>query len=329
VIERALAELDPDLRARLFDDLALRGADTRPGIGTRGGVPDLLWRRVPAGGFWMGGDPLALGAWPGRQVEIPLDFWTSAYPVTVFQFQAFIDDGGYSERWQCCWTTVGWAWMKRYSIEAAAERTTRSRIGNHPVQVNWYEAYAFAQWLENLRRDGRLQIPGDVPNTHVIRMVDEAEREWMARYADARLFPWGDAYTSGCANIDETTYRDQVGPYNLQRVTAVGIYPLGVQTHLGLYDLSGNLSEWCLSTWSETGYTADNSPDAVSHRVVRGGHYLNSTTFARGASRTWGDPDPDDQYDPSHGFRVVIGQPFASRTGEAYAAALRWRQRFG
>jgi formylglycine-generating enzyme required for sulfatase activity len=266
-------------------------------------VPDLLWRRVPGGTFWMGGDPLALGAWPGRSITLQADCWTSAYQVTIDQYQAF----GRSRHWNA----------------------DRARIGNQPAEVDWHEADAFARWLESLRRDGRLAIPESVPDSHVIRLPDEAEREWMARYPDGRLFPWGNQYHSGYANIDETSYYDKVGPYYLTRVTAVGIYPLGAQPELGVLDLSGNVSEWCLTTWNEAGYSADNSPDAVSHRVVRGGHYHNATYFARAASRTWGDPDPDDQYDPSHGFRVVLGQPYPSRTGEAFAAALQWRKEHG
>jgi formylglycine-generating enzyme required for sulfatase activity len=45
---------------------------------------------------------------------------------------------------------------------------------------------------------------------------------------------------------------------------------------------------------------------------VRGGHYHNRLQFARSASRTWGDPDPDDQYDPNNGFRLAIGPPLAA-----------------
>jgi formylglycine-generating enzyme required for sulfatase activity len=325
VIERALAEADPEARARQFDDLGLRQADTRPGVGLKHGLPDVAWRRVPSASFWMGGDPLALGAWSGRSVQLETDYWTGAYPVTVAQYQTFIDDGGYSEDWRSCWTSIGWAWRKRYTFsEGLADQ-----IGNHPVAVDWYEAYAFAAWLEALRRAGRLSLPSGIADGHVIRLPDEAEREWMTRYPDGRLFPWGNSYQNGAANIDETRYRERVGPHYLGRVTSVGIYPLGVQPNLGIYDLSGNLSEWCLTTWSEAGYTADNSPDAVGHRVVRGGHYHNGAYFARAASRTWGDPDPDEQYDPSHGFRVVVGPPFVSTVGHAYAAALRWRAEHG
>jgi hypothetical protein len=58
VIERAQAETDPAARAQFFDELGLKDADVRPGVG----LHDFLWRRVPAGSFWMGGDPLALGS---------------------------------------------------------------------------------------------------------------------------------------------------------------------------------------------------------------------------------------------------------------------------
>ncbi len=175
-----------------------------------------------------------------------------------------------------------------------------------------------------LRRDGRLVLPREIPAEHVTRLPDEVEREWAARYPDGRVYPWGAEYRAGCANIDE-----KVGPYYLGPVTAVGLYPHGVQSSLGLYDLSRNVSEWCQTNWSEEGYRADNGPESVGHRVVRGGHYLNGANFARAASRTWGDPDPDDHYDPKHGFRLVIGPPLRARSGQAYADALRWRQEHG
>jgi formylglycine-generating enzyme required for sulfatase activity len=317
MIEDVLAEPDPLTRARRFDELGLRAADTRPGVGLRDGMPDLLWRSVPAGRFLMGGDPLALNAWPGQLIDLTSSFFMAAYPVTVAQFQAFIDAGGYTEALGSLWSSIGWSWKQRYNSGAGLDGPlgwesvlATVRIGNHPVNVTWYEAAAFAGWLEHLHREGALRLPADVPQDHVIRLPDEAEREWAARYPDGRVFPWGADYRSGFANIDETEHNNQVGPHYLRRITAVGIYPLGRQPELDLYDLSGNVSEWCLTCWDEAGYRADNDPEAGCHRVSRGGHYHNGARFARAASRTWGDPDPDDQYDPSRGFRLVIGLPF-------------------
>ena len=76
-----------------------------------------------------------------------------------------------------------------------------------------------------------------------------------------------------------------------------------------MYDLSGNVAEWCQTLWHEAGYRVDNDSEAPGWRVARGGHYYNGARFARSASRLWADPDPDDQYDPSKGFRLVIGPP--------------------
>ncbi len=316
MIERMLADPDPRTRAGWFDDLGLRNADSRPGVGVRAGLPDLAWRRVPAGSFWMGGDPLALGAWSGRRIELASDVWLTAYPVTVIQFQCFIDAGGYTQALRSCWSNNGWSWKQRYNMGAGLDAPLGSeraagaaRISNHPVLVTWYDADAFAQWLEQLRRLGRLPLPSGVHDRHVLRLPDEAEREWVARYPDGRCFPWGDSYRIGFANIDETSYGERVGPYYLGRVTPVGLYPLGRQSALDVYDLSGNVDEWCRTCWDEGGYVGDNDRQAVGYRVVRGGHYHNGVKFARAAARSWGDPDPDDQYDASRGFRLAIGPP--------------------
>jgi formylglycine-generating enzyme required for sulfatase activity len=55
----------------------------------------------------MGGDPLALGAWLGRSIDLTSCLFMAAYPVTVAQFQAFIDAGGYTERWGALWSSIG------------------------------------------------------------------------------------------------------------------------------------------------------------------------------------------------------------------------------
>ena len=117
VIERMLAEPDPSVRAHWFDELGRRNADTRPGVGLIDGIPDLLWRRVPAGQLLDGRRPTRSRrvAWPsgrpGRRLlarRLPGD--------RSRQFQAFIDAGGYTERFRDCWPSIGWRWKQRYNI---------------------------------------------------------------------------------------------------------------------------------------------------------------------------------------------------------------------
>jgi formylglycine-generating enzyme required for sulfatase activity len=311
MIARGLDEVDPVSRAAFFRDLGLRQADSRPGVGLRGDVPDILWRRVPAGSFRMGGDRLAMGAWPGRSIDLAADYWMAAYPTTVAHYRAFVEDGGYTERWRACWTKEGWRW-KGDARQPEYWNDGARRISNHPVEVTWYAAVAYTQWLEEQRRAGKLVLPGAIPDGHVIRLADEAEWERAARYPDGRFFPWGNEYRSGCANIDETSYYDKGGPYYLGQKTAVGIYRIGRHPDLDLYDLSGNVVEWCLTQWSEPGYSATNDREGIGYRVLRGGNWSSGQQFARAASRWWGDPDPDDQYDPAQGFRVVVGGPLRS-----------------
>ena len=93
-------------------------------------------------------------------------------------------------------------------------------------------------------------------------------------------FPGELDYHSGFANIDETEYNDRVGPHYLRRITAVGIYPLGRQPELDLYDLSGNVAEWCL-TLLERGRLS--APTTMRRRVATACRAAATTTTAPGS----------------------------------------------
>ncbi len=79
------------------------------------GLPDIEWCRVPSGEFIRGSVDEKLNPYkkygrketPQSKVNLP-DFQISRYPVTNGQYAAFVEDGGYTEKWRNCWTEAGW-----------------------------------------------------------------------------------------------------------------------------------------------------------------------------------------------------------------------------
>ena len=294
--------------------------DPRPGVGVQNKRPDLVWCEVPGGSFHMGGDRLvARGAWSGQTVEIPYTYHIAQYPVTYAQFALFVDAGGY--RQEQYWTKAGWAWRHTNQVMQPAYWHDRDyHIANHPVVgLSWYECFAYTQWLtENLG--------------YVVRLPTEAEWEKAARYPDGRDFPWGNELRSGAANVDETYEHRRfatneidpnvkIGPYNLERPTAVGVYADHAST-LGLCDLSGNVWEWLLSAQTSLFNARYNHqlPEEVGiegegRRQMRGGCCLNDIARARLAYRA---SNPPATQDPTDGFRLVRDNRFSVE---------EWRQR--
>ncbi|CAG1007839.1 gamma-glutamyl hercynylcysteine S-oxide synthase [Anaerolineae bacterium] len=241
------------------------GGDPRPGV-LDFNIP---WGKVPAGKFTFGGD-LNKNNLTTQQIDLSYDYWIALYPVTYAQYKQFIADNGYTEKHRDCWTDAGWQWKRDEITPGVYWKDPHFDLPNHSVVgVTWYESYAFTQWLNKQS----LVILPTAPTGYKLRLPTEAEWEKAARYPDGRKFPWGNNYLSGYANIDETW--DEVGPHNLGRTAAVGIYPQGTQTEIGALDLAGNVWEWCLSKWvSEYQHPEDNTPEGDSPRSLRGGSWL-------------------------------------------------------
>jgi Novel STAND NTPase 1/Sulfatase-modifying factor enzyme 1/Effector-associated domain 1 len=158
-------------RARAGDALGLLG-DPRPGVGLRpDDLPDITWLEVKAEPFLMGA-----GAEQFTCNVITESFHISRYPITVAQYQVFVEAGGYEQKQY--WTVAGW--RTRDTITAPRTYQDVYQIPNHPqVGVSWYEAVAFCNWLS--RQTGK-----------VISLPSEAQWELAARGTDGQTYPWGD-----------------------------------------------------------------------------------------------------------------------------------------
>jgi formylglycine-generating enzyme required for sulfatase activity/GTPase SAR1 family protein len=288
----------PQARAAVGRALGTLEIDNRPGVLAPDGVPDMVWSGPIEGGpFQMGGDPEAWNDWEGAEFDLPYPFWIAKYPVTYAQYAAFVAAGGYQQR--AYWTDAGWEWRE--------DRTAPDywndpqwHIANHPVVgVTWYEAYAFTQWLDALREQGKLSLPDDAPSEYVIRLARECEWEKAARYPDGRLFPWDDEWDRNKLNSS----------VDIGQTTAVGMYSQGDNRAHEASDLSGNVLEWCLTAWGdqyESPAAENNDPAGEARRVARGGSWFDLVNLCRAAARSGGDPSSGDG---GRGFRVCVSVP--------------------
>ena len=127
-----------------------------------------------------------------------------------------------------------------------------------------------------------------------VRLPDEWEWQWAAQSAQAEFaYPWGPEWRDGVANTSEA---------GIGRTTAVGMYP-GGRSLQGVYDLAGNVWEWCRNEYDDPRKT---EPGGDESRVLRGGSWGDSQVCARADYR---DYDPPDYRYVGYGFRVVCASP--------------------
>jgi formylglycine-generating enzyme required for sulfatase activity len=137
-------------------------------------------------------------------------------------------------------------------------------------------------------------------------LSSEAEWEYACRAGTTTPFSFGETISPELANYNGNyTYgKEPKGKYR-KKTTPVGSFPPNA---FGLYDMHGNVWEWCEDFWHETYEGVPNDGSAwltggnQNLRVLRGGSWFDDPWFCRCANRDGYDPDFGLNF---NGFRVV------------------------
>ncbi|OUL23957.1 Sulphatase-modifying factor protein [Nostoc sp. RF31YmG] len=241
---------------------------------------------IPAGSFLMGSpeDELERSDSESPQHLVNINqFCMGKYPVTQEQ-----------------WSAV--AALPQVNKELNADPSNFKGDKRPVEQVSWYDAVEFCDRLTAHTKRQYL-------------LPSEAEWEYACRAGTTTPFHFGETITSELANYNANyTYGAGVkGTYRGQ-TTEVGSFE--VANAFGLYDMHGNVWEWCLDDWHDdyNGAPTDGSPwfddndnlyQKQGRAVLRGGSWINLPGSCRSASRNDGIGAERDSINDVIGFRVV------------------------
>lgn len=233
---------------------------------------------VPAGKFIMGSpedEPERVSTEsPQHEVRISNPFAVSRCAITFGEWDAYVSETGGT------------------AYKPEDEGWGRAR---HPViNVNWDDAGAYAAWLSD--KSGK-----------PYRLLTEAEWEYAARADTTGPFWWGKSITTEQANYNGNYTYKGGGDKGQYRKKTVPVDDFEANPW-GLYNVHGNVWEWCEDLWHDSYKGAPNDGTAwldggkKGRRVVRGGSWYGSPGFLRSAYRGW---NASDYRVNNFGFRLA------------------------
>ncbi|MEW6731962.1 MAG: formylglycine-generating enzyme family protein [Acidobacteriota bacterium] len=239
--------------------------------------------RIPGGSFEMGSINNRPSEAPVHTVELD-SFEIGIYEITNEEFESFVKLAKYYTDAERQNSQITWRSLYQPGRE------------NYPVVlVSWYDAVKYCNWLS--------EVTGDY-----YRLPTEAEWEYAARGKfTGKSYPWGDEMNTEMANYDAETDSERASfvELPLEFIHSVGSYfPNGY----GLYDVTGNVWEWCQDWYHENYYQISpkarpQGPEQGSYKVMRGGSWINNADYCRVSFRNFNTPSYNNI--PNVGFRVV------------------------
>jgi formylglycine-generating enzyme len=279
---------------------------------------------VKSGNFLMGSSPDDTD-WQNNEsqhlVFISRDFYICKYEVTVGEFRRFVEESGWEQTLTAVqkdgirvWT--GRKWMEK--ADASWENPYMEQSERDPVTcVSWYDAVEYCNWLSIMegltpayKIDKNLADRKNYNKYHDTikwtvtcnfladgyRLPTEAEWEYAARGGHKSEV---DYKYAGSSDIERVAW--------YRRNSGHKTHPAGHKqpNELRIYDMSGNVEEWCWNWYGPYPVLTARDPVGPSggkYRVFRGGNWASNTVICRNAYRN---TSPPTTVGVAKGFRLV------------------------
>ncbi len=213
-----------------------------------------------------------------HSVTITKNYYIGKYEVTVEQFKMFIEQSGYktdAEKEGYSWILTGAGrWQKERGIDwrcgVSGKKNINDRLNHSVIHISYNDAIEYCKWLT--------KIIGKE-----FRLPTEAEWEYAACGGNKSK---GYIY-SGSNNIDEVAWY-----WNNSENRKHLIVGQKKPNELGIYDMSGNVWEWCQDWYGDYTIGSVTNPTGAnigSYRITRGGDWSGSALLIVARDDNWND----------------------------------------
>ena len=242
------------------------------------------------------GGPFQMGSKDGESDEKPAhsvtvsDFYLMKYEVTNAEFVKFLNEKGNQTEGGKEWVNLDGSYSgEKCRIQKSGSTfTVEQGYENHPViYVSWYGATAYTKWLSE-KTGKNFRLPTEAEWEYAAGGGASGRTKWAGTDSEKNLSRYANFCDKNCEKSWKTETQDDGYAYT----SPVGKFQ---PNKLGLYDMSGNVWEWC-SDWYDANYyksspTKDpQGPASGSSRVCRGGSWFVLPFGCRAADRVRDSP---------------------------------------